>query len=623
MLCFCLFFRNPTTIILLKRFRTHRGGFMNRTIALLCLMVFAAAGVSNAVIPIADYGSNPYFSTELYPQDLMLRSGNYLFYSPEYQKNPWWGDIDEPARKPATNTDYTITGKEIVDENGYFKYSGNIYSVNNNLGYAYRINENLMSSFKLNYNIDALQADYEGVMTGNEAYAEANGKIPIDYSSRHTFNEFSIEGMIGTKLFDMPFGVKIDGGVETTLGLNSNLELEILDKIDSSTYDPDKYVKLVYKDEQVKLGNGPSEVGCSHPTGVRGTQADWWQQYEYAIGPVYHIDILAGLTHPNVKGGFYSRFKWGHQERYQWETDPDRYSEIYEDDGFIDSTIARNFIGEYVKQDMAGINHAYEGRLFGNINLHSNDRFALKTFVAVEYLDSTTGSAAAENLEAVSGSKETIHSVAIECHPNISTKLGPYLNFIDAALITRYHYTRYNNNTEAWLNGGRVMTYRNTSVGTDPWNDNWSGFSYANENGFDIGADIAAMFPLFSGANHYLGLNLRLFGEGRFTYQSKYYGENVQAGSSNQFTVNNIRKNFAREVFFNSFLMLHYQFGPYQLRLQVNEPVLYSIAPKTQLKDGRGNTVGDELSKAAQLITADGMNIGLYGSYDVVLPFLR
>ena len=593
---------------------------MSRPIVFFCATIFLIINSSFAVIPITEYGSNPYFSTALYPQDLMLRSGNYLFYSPQYQKNPWWGDIDEPARKPTTNTDYTISGMEIIDNDGYFKYSGNVYSVNNNLGYAYRINDNLMSSFKLNYNIDALRADYGGVMTGDGAFAEADGKIDIDCSSRHTFNEFSVEGMIGTKLFDMPFGVKMDAGVETTLGLNGDLELEIPDKTDSSTYDPDNIIRLVYKDEQVRRGNGWSEVGCSHPTGVRGTQADWWSQSEYAIGPVYHMDILAGLTHPNFKGGFYSRFKWGHQERYEWETDPDRYAEAYEPDGFIDSAVARNFIGEYVKQDMAGINHAYEGRLFGNINLRSNERFDLKTFVAVEYIDSTIGSAAADNLDAVSGSKETIHSFAIECHPNISTKLGPYLNFIDAALITRYHYTRYNNTTEAWLSGGRVKTYRNTSTDFDSWYDNWSGFSYANENAFDIGADISTMFPLYTGGNHFLGLNLRLFGEGRFTFQKKYYGTN---DSLVNFTVDNKRKNFAREVFFNSFLMLHYQFGPYQLRLQVSEPILYSIAPTTTITDTRGNSVGKTLSKAAQLITVQGLNIGLYGSYDVILPFLR
>lgn len=596
---------------------------MNRTIAFLCTIVFVAAGISNAVIPISDYGSNPYFSTELFPQDLMLRSGNYLFYSPEYQSNPWWGDIDEPAKKPSTNTDYTITGAQVINNNGNFKYSGNIHSINNNLGYVYRINNNLISSFKLNYNIDALKAQYEGVLTGNGAYAEANGTIPIDYTSQHTFNEFSIEGMIGSRLFDMPFGLKFNGGLETTMSMKSNLQFEILDKVDSSTYNSDNPINFDYKDEQAKLFWGPSRVGCSHPWSVRGTQGDMWQQSEYAIGPVYHMDILAGVTHPNVKAGFYSRFKWGHQERYRWATDSSRYSEKYADDGFIDSTVARNFIGEYVKQDMAGINSAYEGRLFGNINLRSNDRFELKTFVAVEFLDSTIGSAAADNLEAESGSKETIHSIGIECHPNISTKLGPFLNYIDAALITRYHYTRYNNLTEAWVSGGRVKTYRSTSVGTDEWYDNWSGFSYANENIFDLGASISAMFPLYTGGNQFLGLNLRLFGEGRFTFQKKYYGQNNQDGSRNEFTVDNLRKNYAREIFFNSFLMLHYQIGPYQLRLQVSEPVLYSVAPRTVVTDAKGNATGDKLSKAAQLITVDGMNIGLYGSYDVVLPFLR
>ena len=77
---------------------------------------------------------------------------------------------------------------------------------------------------------------------------------------------------------------------------------------------------------------------------------------------------------------------------------------------------------------------------------------------------------------------------------------------------------------------------------------------------------------------------------------------------------------------FNTFLMLHYIQGPYHLRLQFTQPVLYSIAPSTTVTDANRNIVDDgndyPLKKSALWITKDGMSVALYASYDMVLPFL-
>lgn len=602
--------------------------------ALLSALLCIDAG--SQTTPIASFGSNPYFSTHLFPQDLLLRSGSYLFYSPQYQNRPWWGDVDEPMKRPTSNSDYTITGTYIENKGGSFKYDGSYHSFNNNLGYAYQFSDRLMTSIALDYNVDALRSRYEADITGDGGYEDANGRLPLEYSSRHTFNYLNLEGMIGSQIGGIPFGLKINGGMETTLALRHDLAFSILEKSgeDSSgedietIYSSGHYLDYVYSGNDARLFWGPSLEGCSHPFGVHGTQADMWVQNEYSVGPVYHVDLLAGATFPFGKTGVYGRFKWGHQERYRWESDEDRWEP--NSFGIIDSTIARNFVGNYVKQETATINSAGEGRLFSNITWRGGDRYALRTFTSVGYLDSTRGSAPASNLEAQSTSKEKLRSVYLECDPNISVKLDNYLNYVDAAALFRYRYSRYSNNTVAWMDGGgQLPAYRNSRYNI--WDDGWEGSdercSYANENAFDIGADLSTMFPLFDERAHFLALNFRLIGQTRLTFKKKYFGNSVESNNDVTFEIENIRKNYDRELLFNTFLMLHYQTGPYQLRLQVNKPVLYSIKRHTSVTDADGDSDKSEfnypLEKSPQWITMEGIRIALYASYDVVLPFLR
>jgi hypothetical protein len=568
--------------------------------------------------PITRFGSNPWFSTELFPQDLLLRSGNYLFYSPQYFNKPFWGDIDEPEKKPNTNTDYTITGVDVVRNGGSFKHSGAVHSMNNNLGYAWQPNEKLMASFAWDYNVDALRNRAEGTFTATdpESYP-LDGTLPFEYSMRHTMYQMSIKGALGSSIGNVPIGVKVDGGVENTLALNKDLAFKKLTRNSDGTF-TDSMVSYTMEGDDARAFWGWTEPGCSHPFGAKGTQGDSWMQNDYAIGPIYHFNLIGGATFSRVKAGGYFRYKWGHQDRYFWKPAGVLVAN--------DSVISRNFIGSYEKDDQTKISRTGEGRVFGNIRWFGGERYSMNTFASLLYLDSTQGSAAVDNPEAESSSKRKVRTVGLELDPNISVKLGKGLNYFDGALLVRYQYSRYSNIADRWVGNGELTTFWNSSV-QEGWEDVWENFSYANQNTFDLGADISTMFPVFSAGMHHLSLNLRLFGDVRFTYQRKYFGTNAVSGSKVDFNVENTRLNLAREVMFNTFLMLHYVQGPYQLRLQFTKPVLYSIAPSTSIRDSKGKVVEDgynyPLKKSALWITKEGLSVALFGSYDITLPFLR
>ncbi len=579
----------------------------------LPLVVIVLVVGAYAVTPVSSIGSDPYFSTSLFPQDLLLRQGNYLFYHLNYQNSPWWGDIDEPTNKPTTG-DYTVTGVDITQNNASFKHYGSMNTIVNNLGYAFSFRDDLMTSLEFEYGIDALNNYAKGTMTGDSIYTEAaHGTIPFDYSNRHTFNHFSLQGMLGTMFRNYPCGLKFNLGFENTVSLNKELSFSKLEKIDNTTYDSSHYIDYHYVNDQARALWGWSTRGCNHIFGTRETQGDSWLQNEYAIGPLYHFDLLGGITLPKIKAGAYYRYKGGHQDQYYWRADTVRMA---------DSVVSRNFIGRYEKQNMSRIKSAWEGRLFGNINHRSGDRYALNTFVSAGFIDSTTGRALAENLDVENDSREAIRSVALEVDPNINIRLGKALHYVDAALLFEYRYSRYSNTFDDWVAGGRQNTYWNSSV--DIGDETvWEDFSYANENRLALGANASMMFPLYSSGFQHLGLGLMFLGSLQFTSQTKYYGANSDNGSELTFSVNNRRENYKRELWFNSFLMLHYMQGPFQLRMELTEPILYSILPRTRVLDKNGKTILFEHEKSPLWVSQKGMQVAIYASYNILPSFLK
>jgi hypothetical protein len=588
---------------------------MKIKIAFLAVLFIGIGHFAQAATPVSLIGSNPYFSSQLSPQDLLLRQGNYLYYYPQYQSAPWWGDISEPANKPTTG-DYTVTGVDIIDGKASFKHFGSMQTINNNLGYACLLGNKLMANFEVKYSIDALRNTASGNMIGtsDSAYTfKAGGTLPFEYSNRHTLNRFSVQGMVGSMYQDFPIGIKFSGGFENTISLKRDLSFSKLKEIDSAVFAPDSMISYHYTDDQARVLWGWNTSPCNHIFGVKGPQGDSWLKYDYAIGPLYHFELLGGITLPKVKAGLYYRFKQGHQDQYYWESNA-------RDSTVIDNVIWDNFNGAYQKQNFSRVKGAWELRTFGNFNQRSGERYALNTFVSLGYIDSTTKSALSNNLDMEQYNKpaDAIRTIALELEPNINIKFGEFLNFFDAALLFDYRYTRFSNTFETDVAGGRGRVFQTSTV---YMGDDYSGadFSYANQNSLHFGADFSTMFPVYSAFPHHLSLGLMLVGNLKYTLQTKYYG----TSNNGVFTLDNRRTNYQREVWFNSFLMLHYVQGPYQLRFEVTEPILYSLLPSTKVTDAQGNGILYEHEKSPLWVSQLGMRAGIYASYDIVLPFVR
>jgi hypothetical protein len=516
-----------------------------------------------------------------------------MYYYPRYEKTPWWGDIDEPENKPNATT-YTTTGNEEIDGDANFKHSGNIHSSDNALGYAHRSSENLMTSFDLNYDVDGLRNRADGNMTN----ADNDTYIPFEYSLRHTLNDIYLNGMLGFKVREVPVGFRLRFGYENTLALKQELT----------------YTKNGQKHSSERALWGWATVGCNHVFGPRSTEGDAWLQREYSQGPLYRLDFQTGITLPRIKFGGLFRYKFGHQDQYQWVSDTINSTG--------DPVLNNSFQGSYEKSNWSKTTRDAMIQLYGNINWRRGERYALNTFVAVDYEGSTYGDALSENLDVVNDAKEKRRNVSVEFHPNINLRLGERFHYIDAALLLEYGYTRLNNTYERWVGGGTQETYWNTSDNGED-EDVWERYSYANENYFDVGADISAMFPLVNRETSMLGFGFILYFDTKFTYLTKYYGDNTDNGTEITFTVNSERENFTREIWFNSALMLQYMRSPFHIRLEVTEPFLYSLMPRTTITDKNTKEVTWDHEKEPLWLSQQGFSVGLFFGYEMTLPFLK
>lgn len=566
-----------------------------KAIIISVILSFFEAG--SAQTRVASFGSNPDFSFSLFPQDISRQHSNTLIFFPGYCKSPWWGDIDEVTNKPSGAV-YTKTGTEILKSDAYFKESAKLHTFENTLGYSYRPSRRFTARIDFDYALDGLRDRADGNFT-NSSNSEQTTYIPFDYSLRHTLNSFRVSTMAAFPLFDIPFGVKIKAGVKNTLALKSDFDFT--------------------KDDTLKVSTsrafwGWSTEGCSHIFGVRGTEGDAWLQSSYSKGPMYTLELTSGASFDRIKAGIFLLYNFGRQDNYRWRPDSS--------EGKItgDTVIDQNFIGDYQRSEWTKKSHQGQINLYGNIHWVKAEVFSLNTFIRMGYSGDVAGNALISNLEIESDSKETSRGFLLEADPNINIKLGPWLHYIDLALLLQYEYYRTNNTYLSWFNGGRTNTYWNTQIqGLDE--TVWETFSYANQNIFNAGLGLSTMFPLFDNNLGKLGLGLMMSGNVNCNFQTKYFGRNDSA--SVEFNVSGRRENYTREVSFSTVLMLHYINNRYNIRLETASPLLHSQMIRTRLADAKGKNAGPYHRKEPLWLSNQGLKVGVFVTYDFQFNFLR
>jgi hypothetical protein len=560
---------------------------------IVLIMCVLATGLTHAATDVSSYGSNPYLSWTLFPQDVASWQSNFISFFPTYEQRPYWGKIDQPEKKP--NATYTSTGIKLSENGASFFHTAQIYSVTNGFGYTHKFPvQGIVANLNLNYDMDRRYNHADG----NISDQNTGNTIPFNYTMSHTLNSLNLRGLFSFALFGMPAGLRVNGGFENTLDLTHKFEF---DK-NGTHYATDRATW------------GWTTTPCAHIFGAKGPEGDAWLQDGYAQGPVYNVDIQGGMSLSQAKIGALFSYKTGHQDYYNWVRDTVNVTS--------DAVINNNFIGSYQKDNWSRTIHDAQIQAFGNITWLKGERYSLNSFFLAGYEGDLEGEALSRNLGIEGSSKDKMHNLVIEAAPNISIPFGSIFSYIDAALRMEYSYSRFNHTYLRWVGGGQLETFRDTRTDTAD-ETSWEDYSFANRNSLDFGINLSSMFPLFKNSVHNLGLGLMLLVDSRFTFMNKYYGQNFDQGSDVDFQVANIRKDFEQEFLFGTGLKLQYMGRPFLAWFEVTEPLLHSLSPSTRVTDASGGTVFYEHEKEPLWMSFEGLRAGLYVSYEWTLPLLR
>ncbi len=538
--------------------------------AQLSLFLFLLAGTLCARVFLV--GSNPYLSIFAFPQDVFLTHGDYAYAYTTYTNLPWWGDIDDPEHRP--DDEYLSVKGSISGEDGQsFQHKSSADEIKQMIGFARGLSQRAKMRLDLEYQFKPMKSEASGSLLEDDGSQTA-----FDYKQKINKHHWYLKSLLGMHVGEVPLGVRIGFGVEHT----TERELDY---------------KLNRKGEEYSLTRKRwawSESGSAR------------FQDSYALGPLYRFDAQIAATLPRLKIGTRFRYNFGNLNQWYWDDDT---SALHPD-----PVIDEYFDGRYTQGDSKKISNKTV-RLYGNYTWIKRDKFRFNTLALTRYTHVDSIGVVADNDDAYRNRDERSRTFVLQINPNVN--IYPWdlpMCYLDAAILCNYQHMSYDFLREHWVSGGgQVEGYADTRVhvGKDyPWHN----FSYGKENFFEVALDLNPVLPLYGNKRIAVAAGINMLLWTRFMWFNKYYGTTDNSG---EFQVENIRKNFDRETWLHSALSLTFRVQPYTFRIQIAQPLIYNLLPRTRVYEADGETLLYEYRREAMWLSESGVKLGLFFSTDL------
>jgi hypothetical protein len=550
-----------------------------------CIFILVVAGapyIADARVFFA--GSNPSMTVFAFPQDIWLMPADYFFFMTTWQKQPWWGDIDQPDLRPSPT--YLLTGEKIgVKGSGsYFKHDANLYNWKNIVGLCREMSPTLKLRFDLDYTFMPMRAKAQG---------EA-GSLAYDYKEGHSIQDVYLTSYLATFWRSIPVGFKFG------MGRQASTEPDVDWTINNNgTTSQAQRIMWAWSTLQ-----GSDVLGVDH--GNARTQD------EYTAGSQYHFDLQGAATLPMQKFGGRLRYSTGKLDLYRWHG------------GGWDPGVQSNLNGAYTNDQSKAISERTI-RVYSSNTWLQGDNWKFNTLALSRFTMNDSDAIAPENSSISQGRKDHARTFVLQVNPNVNLYPWKYKNtFIDLAFLCNYSYSRFSHLQPYWVSGGgQKEGYIGSTVqmGEDyAWDD----YSYSRQHFFEIAFDANPCFPIYGDAHQSIAANLSLLIWTRFKLTNKFYGERVDPQSDVVFRVNNIRHNYEHETWLNSVVNLMYRRGPILYRFMIGQPLTYSLRPETRVYDAEGKTMLSEVVHENMWVSQAGMSLGFFVSAPIEnVPYIR
>lgn len=558
-------------------FRKIHAHLITKHIKIFGILIFLITG--NLFGRVFFVGSNPHMTVFAFPQDIFLTGTDFAYYYITYQKNPWWGDIDEPELKP--NNTYIKTGENIEEgsSGSSFEHNSYLHKCKNYVGFGRKISETARTRFDLTYLVHSMRNKATGSF--------GDGGNTFDYNEHHSIQELFLRSILALKIKGHPVGFMI--GIGSDFASDPDLEFEYSQN--GTKYNLSRLIWAWTAE------HGSDEFGLG-----RGRY-----QSDYALGPLFKLDIQSATSFPKLKLGGRFRFRYGILDQYSWNGDGNSpYSEL---------------IGSYIADGTKKIRNITT-RLYGNYNWIKRKKWKFNTLVLTRYTHVDSIGIIGQNISIEENRKKESRNFVFQINPNFN--IYPWKHkmcYIDMALLCNYSHNSYDFLGNYSVGGGTKESYVNTRA---YWiNDSgdiiyyktdysWLDFSYANQNFFEIAFDVNTVFPIFGKKNQNIALGVTLLVWRRFKWFNKYYGRNNITSTDLSFNVENIRKLYETEMWLNTAINIMYRRGKYNFRLDIGQPLIYSLVPRYRLTSADGETVIYEKKQESMWVSQSGVRLGFF-----------
>lgn len=510
-------------------------------------------------------GSNPNLTLLAFPQDILKFDNDNLFYFFNYEKKPWWSDVDDPPNKPMNesanrpNNTYLATGESVIDEEGNsFEHKSQINAIQNQIGFSKSLKHAIKTRFDLRYSAWSMITRASG---------EVND-LNFNYKEHNSFHEFYLNSMIAKKIRNIPVGIKIGlGGIATT--------------------EPDVESNIPEHPNRLYWGWSASQGGDVLGTANHLVHAR--EQDSYSLGPLLEFDVQAGATLPRLALGARFRYNFGNLDTYNY----------------------KDSLKSYVHDEAHKVrNTTY--RLYGNYIWSEVQKYRFATLILTRFTYLDTIQNAIDNPDIRNGHKRNLKNFVLQINPNIS--LYPWRTkqtYIDAAILCNYSYMHYSHKAPFWVSGGQKDFYVSSQVGIGP-EYSWEHSSYWNENFFEIALDLNPVFPIYGNRNQSIAVGVMAMLWTRFKWTNKYFGNRVSSGSDASFSKEHVRKNFDHETWLNSVINIVYRRNDFVYRLDISQPMVYSLTPRTKIIDLNTDAVVFEQAHENMWVSQSGVKVGFF-----------
>ena len=384
---------------------------------------------------------------------------------------------------------------------------------------------------------------------------DESGAPTYTYSEKNAIREVNFKAMLATSFRSTPVGFSLGlGGVSTSSP-----------KLDHRNYASD----------------GSSTSSNRLQWGWPAGGGEPYDQDEFAIGSLFKGDAQLAATLGNHKIGSHLRLYAGTLDDHIWDEDDQDY-----------------------RIELKKI-HNYTIRLYGLYNWFRMEKFRFNTTVLTRYTFVDSVNVQRDNPRSEIAT-EKAKTFVLQINPNVNIFPWKFpMTYIDAALLCNYQYTRYDyvmpNNDYHW-----------SSIGWEMEEMSWEQCSYFNENFFELALDVFASIPVFGMPGRSAGIVVSTLVWRRYKWKNKYFG----AMDDGEFRIDDVRRSLDKETWLNLVLGLVYRQGRFMYRLEIGQPLIYSLTPRTGKYDGNDELYAGKSSEKMWL-SQEGFKIGFFISTDL------